>query len=291
MRYISPASFLPSAAIESVTVRDLKLAQQKMLAEFELTGSTTIDLAGHVLTRNDVVTLFDRLLHKDDLSYHALVASDEVLRHFLEHGDIARGERFILETSKLPPGFMEWLSPYFCAAFRAATVRMFRQERGRAFETLMANPLLMDKNATSEAWLGVEYYVDGLYHDLKALLTVKVLEKDAVYRCCGYDIIWLLSCLPVERFRAFLDRYAFEILRLSVVLFNRGNREAGIELLANAKMLPVKEDRKIQLEAKYKELIGLVRIRYIEPTWLYSPVPVFLVGVALTLLVLMLSGA
>ena len=141
MQYVSPLSFLPTDG--AYGPKELTLAKRKLMAEFELTGSTTIPIGGKELSRNDVIKLFDQLQNSGDIEFHVLVASDPVLLQFLEKQEINPGSVITITDEQFTPEFITWISPYFSWSFRKASVKMFRDLNPEGFETLVVMPSLM----------------------------------------------------------------------------------------------------------------------------------------------------
>ena len=259
MQYISPLSFLPAGTLTSFNSRELKLAKNKMLAEFELTGSTSIPIGGKEMTRNDVLKMFDQLGQAGDLEYHSLVAADPVLLHFLEHQEIEPGEKFSIPDAQLTPEFIEWLSPYFSWAFKKATLRIFRDVKPEEFETLVINPFFMTERDAWDAWTGVENYLYITLNGLKEINKSKYQSQTQVQKYAGYNFIWLLCNLPQERFWQLINNYAFEVMQLAIKEFNNKKRDSAFDLMGYARSLHVSEDLMKTLLDKEEEMQNILK--------------------------------
>ncbi len=261
MQYVSPITFLPPGLDGEITPKDLKLAKQKLLAEFELSGTTTVPVGGREMSRNDVLKLFDQLGQANDLAYHGLIASDPVLLHFLETHEIAKGQTFSLPEEKVTPEFVEWISPSFSWAFGKATVRMFRTVKPEEFETLAVAPWYMTPADEWNAWSGVEQYMQLMLQQLQEITGAKYQSQDQVIKYGGYNFIWLLCNLPRQRFDYLLDHYAFEVMQMAIKQFNTLKRDSAFELMGYAKSLKVSDHVMEGLEAKEKEMQGILKNR------------------------------
>ncbi len=259
MQYISPLSFLPAGTSASLTARELKLAKNKMLAEFELTDSSSIQIGGKEMTRNDVLKMFDQLGQAGDLEYHAIVASDPVLLYFLQNQEMKPGEKFSIPDEQLTPEFIEWISPYFSWAFKKATLRIFRDIKPEEFETLVTNPAFMTEKDQWDAWSGVENYLQIMYTGLQDINKSKYQSQTQVIKYAGYNFVWLLCNLPEERFSFIINRYAFEIMQLAIKEFNNKKRDSAFELMGYARSLRVSEELMKDLLNKEEEMQNILK--------------------------------
>ncbi len=259
MQYISPLTFLPAGTLASFNSRELKLAKNKMLAEFELTGSTSIQIGGKEMTRNDVLKMFDQLGQAGDLEYHALVVTDPILLHFLENQEIQPGEKFSLSDVQTTPEFIEWISPFFSWAFKKATLRIFRDVKPEEFETLVINPAYMTEKDAWEAWSGVENYLQMVLSSFRDINKSKYQSSLDVAKYAGYNFIWLLCNLPEDRFFQLINAYAYEVMQLAIKQFNNNKRDSAFELMGYARSLHVSEEVMKDLLNKEEEMQNIMK--------------------------------
>ena len=281
MQYISPLSFLPAGTGTALTAPELKLAKHKLLAEFELTGATTIPIGGKELSRNDVLQLFDQLARANDLAYHALVATDPVLLTFLEKQELEPDQKFSLPEEQVTPEFIEWISPYFSWSFRKATMRMFRDVQPKAFESLVVNPYYMTDQDEWEAWNGVDNFMQLTIRDFVTMNGSKFPSQAAKYT--NYDFIWLLCNLPEARFSHVIDKYAFEMMQLSVTVFNKKQRDYAFEILNYARSMRVSDLMRQHLDDKETEMRNILKrnkqAANKKQTWTYIRIAFFVIYV------------
>lgn len=266
-QYISPISFLPAGATGNLTARDLKLARQKLMAEFELSGSASVMIGGKEMTRNDVIQMFDELEQADDLGYHTVVASDPVLLKFLEQGALSAGDKFAILNEQITPAFVEWISPCFAWAFSKAVLQMFRDVRPEEFETLVVQPTLMTPNDELDAWHKLDLYLDNKVHEFIELNNKKYFPPHQQKQFTEYNMVWLVCNLPVDHFQKFINEYAFQMMRLAITVFNKGQRNHAFDLLTWAQSLKVSADIRSKLVAKEKEMNGLISKSKNSETW------------------------
>ena len=280
-QYISPLSVLPINAASGLAPKDLKLAKHKLMAEFELTGSTTIPLAGKEFSRNDVLKLFDQLEQNGFLEFHVLVASDPGLLHFLTAHEIIIDQPFKLDPKTTTPEFNEWLTPYFCWAFKKGTLRMFRNVNPEEFEALILSPWWMSGNDEWEAWAGVDQYMQLMLRSLQEVNNGKYHSVAQVNKYASYNFVWLLCNLPENRFGALLNNYAFELMRMAIKEFNNKKRESGFSILGYAKSLRISGEMMQSLIDKEQEMQKIQnkneRTQSRNNAWVYVRVGLFIV--------------
>lgn len=278
-QYYSPLSLLPEGISNGVTAKELKMAKHALLAEFELTEQTTIDVGGGKLTRNDVLKLFDKLEHANDLHYHALVASDKILLHFLLHHEIVPGTRFSLTEGQYDAAFVAWISPYFAFAFRKATQRIFRTVARLEFDTLVVNPKLMTEQDEWQAWTAVELYMQDMTQKFENLLQAQYPPQLLFEKYTHYNVISLLCNLPSARFSEILNDYAFGLMQLSITEYNRGQKTRAFELIAYAKSIAVNDTLQRQVTDKETEMLKLQksekRAKNMQTFWKIAKISLF----------------
>jgi|GEM_PF-1029379 len=268
MQYISPFSLLPNTPDKTFTRKDLVLAKRKLLAEFELQGSSTILHNNKEMSRNDVLVFFDELDKKDDLGFHLIVSNDPVLLSFLENHAIQPNAKFITYKYNQTDDFIEWLSPYFRDAFKDASLRYFKKQEIYEFKTLMNNPLLLANEHASAAWQPVENYLDNLLQQLEWLNSDKdiVIHEAEITMLIKFDQVNMIKLLPQERFQLQINNYAFEMMRSSIEIFNKLNREWALVILEDAKSLHVSEETYQSLLDKENEMKGIISSESNPPT-------------------------
>jgi len=230
-----------------------------MLAEFELTGSISIQIGGKEMTRNDVLKMFDQLGQAGDLEYHALVTTDPILLHFLENQEIQPGEKFSLSEAQTTPEFIEWISPFFSWAFKKATLRIFRDVKPEEFETLVINPAYMTEKDAWESWSGVENYLQLVLSSFRDINKSKYQSSLDVAKYAGYNFIWLLCNLPEDRFFQLINAYAYEVMQLAIKQFNNKKRDSAFELMGYAQSLHVSEEVMKDLLDKEEEMQNIMK--------------------------------
>lgn len=257
MQYISPFSFLPATPSSTFTRKDIVLAKRKLLAEFELLGTSTIIHNNKEISRNDVLVFFEQLERSNDLDFHALVASNKELLHFLETHKLQHHFNFTLDSEKVNTEFIEWLSPYYAAAFKDCSYQYFRKLQLPEFQVLINNQTLMTADDRYTSWQPVENYFHSLVQQFEHFNTHEVGGSDEakISKFTKFEQVDIIALLPTDIFQHLINEYAFEMMRSSIDVFNRiQNQEWAIIILDNALSLPVEEENKIQLINKKNEM-------------------------------------
>lgn len=269
MQYISPFSFLPSTPSSTFTRKDIVLAKRKLLAEFELLGTSTIIHNNKEISRNDVLIFFEELEKSNDLNFHALVASNKELLYFLEIHKVEHHFNFDLDHEKINAEFVEWLSPYYAAAFKDCSYQYFRKLQLPELQVLIKNQSLMTADDRYTSWQPVENYFHSLVQQFEHFNTHEVGGSDEakISKFTKFEQVDIIALLPTDIFQHLINEYAFEMMRSSIDVFNRiQNQEWAIIILDNALSLPVDEENKIQLINKKNEMQDIMS----KPTPTYS---------------------
>lgn len=229
-----------------------------MLAEFEFSDSATITIKERQFTKHDVLQFFEQLEQADDLNYHLKVAGDKVLLQFLEDHTIAFQQSFLLKKADLDEAFIAWLSPFFTEAFSDFAFKNFRDKKLVALKTLLANDMLTTDADAFKAWDKTERHFQVIINHVTHLH-----ENNAVFEPDiedHTDVYWieLVNQLPQWRFADKLNDYAFELMQLAIVVFNKNDRQQGLNILATAKKLQVDEVTMQTLVDKEEEMNAIV---------------------------------
>jgi hypothetical protein len=260
MQYTSPLSILPINSTNTITKKEVTLAKRKLMAEFELLGSTTITLNKKELSRNDVLQLFDELEQTDDFSFHALVASDKNLLYFLENNQLAENKRFGLSGEKITLEFVEWISPYYTHSFKKCSLTYFRKDELNYFLTLMICPKYVTADDEYEMWQPISHHLQILEERLQTLNDTEKPkeEEEEIRKLTNMDLVRMLIKLPSNFFIEQISTYAFEMMRTSIMVFNKVNKQWGISIVENARMLPVNDETYKTLTDKEKEMNDII---------------------------------
>lgn len=116
MQYINPfetLGIIPQTEAKLPLL--LKKAKKRWLAEFELTGSTTIDINGQSFDRNDLLKLLEQVQHNAVFHFKLLQYPD--LMDFLKYGVISFLEKSSPPEWQVDKPFCQFIAPYFATQF------------------------------------------------------------------------------------------------------------------------------------------------------------------------------
>lgn len=259
MQYISPLSMLGTLNDGEADKKSISLAKKKMLAELELNEGGTLTLDGNELTKNDIINLFDALQQNNELSYHVVVAKDPVLQKFLSQNNLQPSEYFNKSALYSDAAFIEWLSPYYFTAFTSLGNTAISGLDCATWETLFANPLLMNGYYTELAW---DFFEKELTVDLNRLENVEKgtepFDETLVSVLCDLNYVKIMRKLPADRFGSFWDHYAFAMMNASVYVFNKGHRGTASIYMDNARLLAFSTELKDGISKKQAEMDFIV---------------------------------
>jgi hypothetical protein len=256
MRYVSPFALfeLEEAQVE-VTEKDLFLRKRKLLSEFELFNTSTIDVNGQQLSKNDVLKMFNTFENDANLNFHLIVAKDKTLLCFLEQHQIEFKQKFSIPPQDLTPEFIEWVSPYFREAFTETAMASIQNRDLLSFNTLMMNPRYMTAADEMLAWQPVQKYFYELIFQLSEINDAGSqlrLEWD-IKIIGGKDMQEIVRHLPIEKFQSQINAYAYELMRAALGIFTF-DRVWSLHLITDALSLPITEDIRETLEEKQNEI-------------------------------------
>jgi len=141
MQYHSPIKILNSFlhSNEDFTKIDFNILKRRILAEFELSGLSTIETEDGEFSKNDILNIFENQKNKEDFQYHLIIAKMPELMNFLEYNhpdDILSFEAPVFENEK----FLKFISPYLANSL------------GNFFAACILNPKMNLKYALQKSY-------------------------------------------------------------------------------------------------------------------------------------------
>jgi hypothetical protein len=110
--YRSPLHIIPDEVIKNFTSSDqLKQVRKEVMLEFELAGTTTIDIGGTAYDKSTILHAFEQLEYHFD--YHLQLYKDKVLLRFIENGDVSLFYEQRTWEDIGTADFRDWLGPVF----------------------------------------------------------------------------------------------------------------------------------------------------------------------------------
>src|SRR5580658_8316474 len=117
MRYISPVTLFGKAFQPPLDPKTIQRERKKWLAELELSPDGRLQLKHRRVDKNELLEYFETLENPTTVDYHEVVSKDDSLAEFLESQRLPAGARFASFREYDDPGFLQWISPYYYAAF------------------------------------------------------------------------------------------------------------------------------------------------------------------------------
>ncbi|HEX3006557.1 MAG TPA: hypothetical protein VHO90_02970, partial [Bacteroidales bacterium] len=218
MQYISPFRLLGLDITEisqnpnSVNVSFLK---KKLLAEFELSNTVTIETEAGELSKNDVLGILDQLQSSEILNYHVQIAGDPMLLDFLQYNALEG----VFEKNPIytDDGFLKFIAPYFAHAYcMLVTYILDNEEASNSF--LYRIPLLIPtgeelkrlqpiRKKTYDIIAGIEHYTE----EFAKSETGKIPVDRKLF---GFNIIRTLNALDYSVFEHDIEAYATAVLKM-----------------------------------------------------------------------------
>jgi hypothetical protein len=267
MRYIAPSTLLGKSLPRYPDTKAIQLERKKLFAELELSGGESIGLS-----KNDIIAYFEELQQEGVPGYHQDIEDDPTLRSFLETATLERGARFGAHAS---PDFIRWVSPYFLSAFKTFADAGFRQEDLGGWETLLGNRWLMTEGDAGEAWLFVVKVVNNdiayMEHyrarDGKSAEEAQLLEN--VSPLIDFAHTRLILALPADRLGNLRDEYAFKMMQVCILIFNRyrTKRVFPLTCMVYAGEVASSADMRHTAANKLVEMEGIERKRRRRRNW------------------------
>jgi len=196
---IVDANVIPTdnGALRSV----LNLEKKKLLAEFEIAGSTSISFQGQELHRQDVLSLFEELNSPDIFGFHRAIWGDKDLLYFLEEAQVRIGHYWASNDLYDEPDFLQFISPYYALAYNKFLQAFLNNNRTLyEFDTLFRNgALILDAAADDAFRYATRYFLEKKNELLVVSYKAKNGEKihlQELRQIFSDDQIYVLNHLP-----------------------------------------------------------------------------------------------
>lgn len=257
MRYVSPFSFIAfDTEQKELSSKDLFLAKRKLLSEFDLQGTSTIQLNGAELSKNDVLNIFSQLETDSFIKFHLIVAADKTLLYFLEHDKIEYDTHFSVSQTDLTNEFVAWISPYFKNSFIVSATSSFKSRDIYSFAALMGNPHYVTANDGERIWEPLYGLIESCCEEMIAISDAEnhLTKREDISRLTSPEQIGMLRKLPEDRFAQQINLYAFEMMRMSVGVFNKIDRALALQIIESGLSMPLSQETKVSLLRKKHEM-------------------------------------
>jgi hypothetical protein len=264
MRYLSPASLSGGSVINLADKKALQLQRKKLLAELELNVDGQLIIKNRTFSKNEILAYFESLEDDTVLGYHEAVGKDTVLVEFLESGWLPAAASFTPSSFYGNMGFLQWISPYFYLSFTEYAKDCLQRTNEQGLKNLLQNFQLLTDYDRERAWLEIGQVLEDKAavlenYQQQASRKNGKLDMAGISPLISDSFIRMILQLPQNRFSGVRDKYAFSIMQLSVLLFNRSRlkRDLAECWMYNAKSLAVSESLYDQAVAKAQKMDNL----------------------------------
>lgn len=263
MRYISPFEALGIEIDGNLNKENLNLAKKRLLAELDLSDAPTILRGSVEMTKNDIITQFDKLAAVKNWDFHRLIAADKALLGFIENRDW-KGQKHLLKEPKYnDAAFIDFVSPYFAESYKLLIIKHLSN---RSIKNLAAvleiTPRLLTENDHDDAWFSVESFLDGWKDNLNDIAeNVRNGQQYGDKELIPYQAKQFIQCLNLlpDDFMWFRDDYATSLFNLSAYSWNKEQHYRAIDIVKNARLLNISDETAAMLDARiawFEEQIG-----------------------------------
>ncbi|WP_436490412.1 hypothetical protein [Chitinophaga sp. ARDCPP14] len=258
MKYVNPLSFLEAVhggPVDTGNSAALSLLRKKMLAELELSDDKQLKVNDWVFNKHQLLQFFDQLSAGNELRYHAQIAADPVLLHFLETGDITG--RFANNPLYEEHAFLKFISPYYEPLFTNAVLDSLKHQRLQNTSHLFANPWLLDGEHTTTSYGRIFRYLRVLEEQVKIVITklraAEVIPWKELSVFANITLIQQLNVLPRE-FHEFRSDYGICLINLGLATYRDDfkNGMSALELVGKLHTTTYVQEEKERWRLKMK---------------------------------------
>ncbi len=258
MKYINPIKQLnlQIAPSKSITRSELKTAKKKLLAEFEVQQTTTINFANQELDKNAVLQLFEQVESDTVLDFHLQLLEYPLLLQFLETGELAFFEQQeYVDTSN--EQFVDFFAPYFAERYNMVFSKALKERdvlKIRSLDNVLIRKL---EKFDNDLYKNSLRYLNRMINDFKEVISKGFLFKDVAQYIDG-RALEVMKRLP-PYFNFVIDRYALTLNDLALAYFNKRNQhEEAIKLIKQGLQLNISESTRAQLQYMRNQMNGIL---------------------------------
>ena len=263
MRYVSPFEELGIEIDGNLNKEDLNLAKKRLLAELDLSDAPTILRGSVEMTKNDIITQFDKLGSVKNWDFHRLIAADKALLGFVQHKDWNEQKQLLKEPKYDDAAFIDFVSPYFSESYKYLIIKHLA---ARSIKNLTAildiTPRLLTDNDHDDVWFSVESFLEGWKDNLNEIAeNVRNGQHYTDKELIPYQAKQFIQCLNLlpDDFTWFRDDYATSLFNLSAYSWNKEKHYRAIDIVKNARLLEISDETEVMLDERiawFEEQIG-----------------------------------
>ncbi|MEM7368062.1 MAG: hypothetical protein AAF587_05635 [Bacteroidota bacterium] len=274
MEYLNPftrlnlnlAEFSPEGHKES-----LKLEKKRLLAEFELHNTNTIELGGKMLDKATVLQLFDELEDAELANMHLRIHQLPSLMAFLEDSTLEyffSGDVALLSSES--SAFQKYIGPYFAEQYNKRLFHAFRQLDWEEVKMMCAHPLAIPTEFHAACYKDTYRDIHSKSREVSQVAS-KISEGQApgaeIQEVCDEMLILTLNHLP-EYFGGSRDKYGLALEELAVAVHNVHRRvKLGIFILRQGLKLNISQSTTARLTHILDQLKELAPAESFLESW------------------------
>lgn len=252
--YILPAEIIGDGAIDKTSLRR---AKKRLMAEFELAGTPTIDINGQTFDKTAIFRFFEDIDQKEGLDFHAYIFKNKALLAFLEEGKLDFFNTEKVDDIWNDPDFVRFIAPHFSEQFNTVLVKALKDRRNINLERLCKYPFLLDLEDEGACYQKSYRYLKRQVHDLEEIVRrckSTYVEEREIKPFLHLLFIRKLNLLP-DYFGGIRRDIALQIEDLAINLHN-GRRRTTLAVLAleRGMDLEIPSDTKSRLNHVYQQL-------------------------------------
>ena len=260
MQYYSPFHLIPTDLIQGnlLDKKALKKAKKRLLAEFELLGTTTILLKEREVDKNTVLKIFEQLESDRQAKYHLRLYQEPDLLDFLENGNIKVFQDVDrLEILFLEHDFFKFIEPYFIERYNIALYQAIRTEDIDLVEQICDISGVPDISQESTAYQKTYRYFKGRIrdlHEIRVRTRKEHIPDKEILPFVSFNQIDLWNSLP-DYFESPRNEYALELEDLALHLHNSHRRSTlAVFALEQGMALDISEETRSRLDYLWKQI-------------------------------------
>jgi hypothetical protein len=226
MQYISPIKLLdlkiPKSG-EGLREYDLVRERKRILAEFELQKSATIEIKRKELDKLMVVQFFDELADPTLCKYHEAIFRDKNVMYFLEYNVIEKKAWKLKVEMMENVGFRAFVRPYFIHSYNQVMTEATSGREIIKLQNLLSKPMLVSP-------CDYEYCYSGTIGHLNSLLNYcqthiyddREFGFKSIKDVSNSKRVLVLNALP-DYFNQLKDDYALALCNLAIEIESNEN--------------------------------------------------------------------
>ncbi|MDX2250169.1 MAG: hypothetical protein SF052_25525 [Bacteroidia bacterium] len=264
MQYINPFSLLnldPAKFSQGLDQAKLKREKKRLLAEFELHNTPTLEIHGKQVSKSDVLRVFDMLAIDSEFAHHLRVFQNPGLLAFLEEASLDyfySGDIALLST--LPADFLGFIGPYFAEQYNRRLFHAFRQKDWEEMKVICTHPIGIPITFFANAYKDTYRHIHTRVTEIEQL-SQKIAEGEApdgrVQEICDELLLTSINHLP-DYFATVRDKYGQALEVLALAVFNTHRRgQLGMFILRQGLKLDVTTGTRDRLQYVLDQLLKL----------------------------------